>query len=298
MEKRHYLEVSDANLTAISTFSRVVIANQVTGYNINGTTYNITGEEYNLLVTLPTSEPFKGEIAYSDATETWTKDGLYLHNSGTVSAVGFKKVYIKDFLELIPDSYQAKMINELTAGTINLNEMAEYLVNNIIYPKEFNIIYINDNQRGIQDQIVAYVNSMYYINSMNDYVPYQNTNNTYNSAWVISDTTYDLASKAAGLISNGFRKDMVLKSNKLIYLMSFDGMLLTDTTPYLGNTSLVYLNTVEIDSVVYQVYFNPKFLYSNTGFMTNPLIQSVWQTITIENAFIHSGLKGKVLKVW
>ena len=43
MEKRHYLEVSDANLASILTFSRVVDENQVTGYNINGTTYNITG---------------------------------------------------------------------------------------------------------------------------------------------------------------------------------------------------------------------------------------------------------------
>ena len=299
MEKRHYIEVLNADATTITSFSRniTVDTDTVTGYTINGYSYNITADNYDLIVSLPTAQPFKDVIAYTDSDETWTKDGLFLHNSGedgTINGDTHKNVYIKDFLELVPDTYQASMIDELTSG--DLNEEAEYLINNTINPKEFDIIYIDAGQNGIQDQIVAFINNIYYVNSMNDYVPYGNSNNTYASAWAIPKSIYD----PTPVISNGIRSDMVLKSNKLIYLMRFEGMAIDDATQYLvdSNNSLVYLNTVSINSVGYQVYYNPKYLYDTVGDMTNPLVQSIWQTITVEDVFVLSSLQGKVLKVW
>jgi hypothetical protein len=148
MEKRHYLEVSNADISSINSINRVVsVGGQVTGYLINNNNYNLQlDEQYELLVTLPANQPYSGVIAHSDTTETWTKDGLYLHNSGLEGSVGFKKVYIKDFLESIPESYQSKMINDLLNDPSVLDGMASSLINNTIYPKEFSIIYINDNQ--------------------------------------------------------------------------------------------------------------------------------------------------------
>jgi hypothetical protein len=133
---------------------------------------------------------------------------------------------------------------------------------------------------------------------MNDYVPYQNTSNLYNSAWAVPDTIYDPDAKTAGLLSNGIRKDMVIKSKKLIYVVRYEGMLITDTTNYFGDTGLVYLNTTEIGGLAYQMYLNPKFLYDVNGEMIDPLVQSACQTIYIEDAFKHENLKGKILKVW
>lgn len=92
------------------------------------------------------------------------------------------QVYMKDFLENIPESYQSKMITELTNDPTRLNTIAAYLVNNTIAPKEFHVIsdQATTPSYGIQDQITAYINNIYYINSSNDYTPYT-SNNLYGS---------------------------------------------------------------------------------------------------------------------
>lgn len=297
MEKRHYFEIPDT--LVITSLKRTFTGNNVTGYTINTTNYAIqVSENYQLLVTLPVNQPLKGIIAYSDADEIWTSDGLYLHKGGA-GTTGNIAVYIKDFLESIPDSYQAKLINEITLDNTKLNTIATYLVNNTPVPKEFNIIYNTALQQGTQDQIVAYVSTVYYVNSSNDYVPYQSTN-MYGSTWAIPNTVYDSIATSNNIISNGIRKDMILKSNKLVYLMRYEGMLVSDTVPYLQKTSgsLVYLNNVTVDGLGYQVYMNPKYLYNSSGLMVNPLAEAVWQTIVVEDAFLHENLRGKVLKVW
>jgi len=66
---------------------------------------------------------------------------------------------------------------------------------------------------------------------------------------------------------------MVLKSNKLLYLMRYEGMLNTDVTQYL-NGGLVFLNTTILGGLAYQVYMNPKFIYNLSGVMTNPLVEA------------------------
>jgi hypothetical protein len=71
MERRHYLEVADSDLASITSISRIIDDDKVTGYSINSNNYNITvGEEYDLLVTLPADEPYKGIVAHTDALET------------------------------------------------------------------------------------------------------------------------------------------------------------------------------------------------------------------------------------
>ena len=52
------------------------------------------------------------------------------------------------------------------------------LVDNTTTPKEFQIV----SDKGIQDQIVAYIDNVYYVNSMNDYVQYPNITGLYGSA--------------------------------------------------------------------------------------------------------------------
>lgn len=293
MEKRHYFEIPDGlNITSIS---RAMSSTTVTGYIINGVTYTIGTEQYGLVVTLPNTQPFSGILGYSDDNEIWTKDGLYLHKGGAGS-VGYTEVYIKDFLENIPESYQSKMISDLTSSPTMLNTEASYLVNNTITPKEFHVIFNTASQQGVQDQVVAYVSTIYYVNSSNDYVPYQ-SNNIYGTSWAIPNSIYDPVATSNNLVSNGLRKDMVLKSNKLLYLMRYEGMLNTDVTQYL-NGGLVFLNTTILGGLAYQVYMNPKFIYNLSGVMTNPLVEASWQTLTIENAFLHENLKGKVMKVW
>lgn len=287
MEKRHYFEIPDT--LVITTISRVFTGITVSGYDINGTTYNITEDPYGLLVTLPVDQPYKGVIAFSDSDEIWTKDGLYLHTGG-VGEVGFIKVYVKDFLESIPLSYQSKMIDELIPDPTKLSLEAQYLVNNTVTPKEFHVV----SDQGIQDQIIAFINNIYYLNSMNDYVPYGSTN-IYGAGWAIDKAIYD----PLVLISNGFRSDMVLRSNKLIYVMRYEGMV-EDTTKYLEDAAdLLYLNTIQLtDGLWYQIYLNLKFIYDLDGIITNPLVEAIWQTLTIENIFTRVDLLGKVLKVW
>jgi hypothetical protein len=107
---------------------------------------------------------------------------------------------------------------------------------------------------------------------MNDYVNVDKTEitNRYGAAWAIDKIDYD----SEALVSNGFRKDMVLRSNKLIYLMRYEKMLDSDGTNYLGDSSLIYVGNTIISSIAYQIYFNPKFLYDIEGAMTDPLTQS------------------------
>ena len=236
----------------------------------------------------PTNNRSIFSFRLADGDEIWTKDGLYLYKGDNVIGGNNINVFIKDFLENIPNIYQSKKITNLT----NLDKEAEYLINNNPTPKEFHVI----SSEGIQDQIVAYINNKYYINSPNEYVPYR-IDNIYGTTWEITDTIYDQPAKTAGLISNGMRKDMILKSNKLMYVMKYEGMLESDTTPYLEN-GLVYLNNTEIDGQWYQVYINLKYIYNSSGYMSEPLIESSWQTITITDAFLHEDLTGKVLKVW
>jgi len=68
------------------------------------------------------------------------------------------------------------MISDLTSSPTMLNTEASYLVNNTITPKEFHVIFNTASQQGVQDQVVAYVSTIYYVNSSNDYVPYQSNN--------------------------------------------------------------------------------------------------------------------------
>lgn len=294
MERRHYIEVLAADLSGVTSFSRKmnVDGETVEGYTVNGTDYDFDpADYYTLLVTLPVTQPYSGVIAHTDIIDTWTNDGLYMHNSGIEGTSTYNGVYIKDFLEDVPESYHGLMINNLTSGDLDIR--AGYLLNNRT-PKEFKILV---PQQGIQDQIVAYENNTYYINSSNDYVPYRNTDDEYGADWAIPDTVYDPVAKTNGLISDGIRKDMVLKSEKLIYMVTFDGLTTGDINKYMENSTLIHLNNVEIDLVAYQVYYNANYIYDINGSIPQ-LVQSTWQTITIANIFEDANLQGKVLKVW
>ncbi len=294
MEKRHYFEIPD-NLI-ISSINRVTSANKVTSFQINGVSYNLSLEDqYDLIFNIPPSEPMKGIIAEDNGSEIWTKDGLYLHRGG-IGTSGNIKIYIKDFLELVPGDIQSKMLEGIMDDPVIMNNTALNLIKNTVTPKEFHIIFNGAGQHGNQDNIIAYVNNIYYVNSMNDYGPFS-TDNIYGTNWAIVNTEYDPVATSNNQISNGIRKDMVLKSNKMIYLARYEDMN-NDTTPYLQNDSLLYLSTIEVEGLWYQTYLNLKYVYDLSGSLVDPLSTSSWQSITISNAFLHDNLKGKILKVW
>jgi hypothetical protein len=137
------------------------------------------------------------------------------------------------------------MIEGIMSDPESMIYTASNLINNTVSPKEFHIIYNGSSQHGMQDSIVAYQNNIYYVNSMNDYDPHSNTSGTYGTSWAIINSIYDPVATSLNQVSNGIRKNMVLKSNKLLYIMRYEGMG-NDEVSYLENESLLYLNTVSI----------------------------------------------------
>jgi hypothetical protein len=110
------------------------------------------------------------------------------------------------------------------------------------------------------------------------------------------NTIYD---PEAVLISDGYRTDMVLKSNKLIYLFKYEGMDMTDVEHYLDSeNNLLYLINQDVSGTAYQVYINLKYLYNEDGDMISPLAENSWQNLVIPEVFINENLSGKVVKVW
>ena len=56
--------------------------------------------------------------------------------------------------------------------------------------------------------------------------------------------------------------------------MRYEGMSDSDTTSYL-NGSLVYLNTITVGDLAYQVYVNLNYVYNSSGNMINPFVESL-----------------------
>lgn len=78
--------------------------------------------------------------------------------------------------------------------------------------------------------------------------------------------------------------------------MRYSGMV-NDVTQYFSS-GLSYLNTIEIGTGIwYQVYVNPNFIYNANGAVANPLVESTWQKIVVQDAFNNVNLLGKVVKV-
>lgn len=293
MEQRRYFNSPETAIPDnITSIKRIMTGVLVTGYEINETTYSFT-PGYSMVVTLPTDQPYSGVIGNisEDGKEFWTKDGIYLHKETIGSPSDF---FVKDMLEYIPDNYQSSMINEITSDPTVLTDHVENLLKNTLYPKVFSVL--PGDEGGIQDNISAYIDASYYLDSANDYFPYM-ISNIYGTEWVIPKTEYD----AEAGISNGIRKDMLLLSNKLIYLLTYDGMLLSDNNNYLTSTKqpdLIRKTNIAIDGVNYQVYINLNYIYNESGSINRSLAENVWQVITIPGVFEHSALRGKIVKVW
>lgn len=304
MEKRYYFEIAGTTATEIASLERIFTTSDnittISGYKINNVNYNLS-QPYTTVFPLPpdTNQPFMNVIGEANGREVWTKDGLYLHKGITENA-GNIQVYVKDLLENVPDSYQSKMINDIMGDKAKLDGVATHLLNNTISPKEFDVIYNSNGtstQEGIQEQIIAITTEnlikYYYINSPNDYGEY-GSNNIYGSMWKIPSDIYETFVES---VDSGMNKNMILRSNKLVYLMKYEGMG-NDTSPYLnGGSGLIYLKTIKIQDVWYQIYINTKFIYNTSGELPSNL-SSEWQTILIENVFSNSDLRGKVIKVW
>lgn len=302
MDKRHYFTQA-VNINDINTISRTISeTGNVTGYSINGTIALslVSTDQYELNITIHTKEPikWKGKVIERSTTEVWTKDGIYLKKNDDEN-----KIYIKDFFEKIGKEYQdiylAGLMSE-TPDTTIIGKLAKNVLDNDINGMEF---YIHNDGKGIEDEVVAYMNGYYYVNSNNFYHPHliETDDNIYTDWKILASDYLDLIADPTDndLInaSSGRTFNLYLPSNKLVYLLWRNGIN-ADSVTYLDTTDspLQHIDTIYINGLLYQVYINILYIYSESG--TIKELTSEQQVLEIKNAFNHDDLKGKLVKVW
>lgn len=298
MDKRHYF-TQEVDINEIDTIFRTISDGKVTGYSINGTIGLLldTDDEYELNITIHTEEPnnWKGKVIEKSDTEVWTKDGIYLKKSDDENDDG---IYIKDFFEKIEEKYQGIYLDGLKKASLDttiIEKLAENILENDINGMEF---YIHSDGEGIEDEVVAHINGYYYVNSNNFYHPHliETADNIYTD-WKIPASDYSNLTDNPDP-SSGRTFNLYLPSNKLVYLLWRDGIG-TNTNTYLDtqDSPLLHIDTIEIDDLLYQVYINILYIYSDESGTIEEL-PNTQQVLKVKDAFNHVDLKGKLVKVW
>lgn len=297
MDKRHYFTQA-VDISEIDTITRTISDGKVIGYSINETiNLELDTDEYKLNITIHTKEPsnWKGKVIEKSETEVWTKDGIYLKKSADENDDG---IYIKDFFENIDEEYQGIYLDGLKSKSLDttiIEKLAENILENDINGMEF---YIHSDGEGIEDEVVAYMNGHYYVNSNNFYHPHLiGTSDNIYTDWKIPASDYSNLTNNSDP-SNGRTFNLYLPSNKLVYLLWRDGINASSTS-YLDTTDspLQYIDTITIEGLSYQVYINILYIYSESGTIED-LTSEKQQVLEVKNAFNHEDLKGKLVKVW